>query len=850
MHRHPPAHRAARAGRSGPGAALAGLTVAALVLFGAPALAAAEELPPSPEPTATVPAAEPAEAPAAEPVAEPVAEPAEEPEAERAEEPTVEPEPAAVPEPEPAAEPVTEPAPTAVSGPPAAEATAPAPAARTVAATDGDENGGPPVEVPEWNDHVAICHATSSESNPYVFINPSVRSIIDPNGDPGDPTDPSHAHADHQDDRDIIPVFDYLDAEGDPQHFPGQNTTKTEITEEDCDPAPPTLQLSAAPCVEVGGTPPPLKVALLGLLLGFEYTITVTEAGTDTVVGTHTFTAGAGGLDRDFELPPGDYDVTLHRTGDDEENDLHGTVTVGECPEVPVPHWWLMKWSWPADGEKVEPGDLITYTLRAHNDSDAVVTGAQAFDDVSDVLDNGIIVDLGAGLSGPVGEVLTWDIPDLDPGEDVTVTYTVEVGEDVFGELLHNVVTPGPGGECPVDEGPVLKSAVNAVVVDDPCVVDHPVIDIDLVLVKDEATEGDEPVDSGEDDVITYTLTITNEGTDPAYRSLVTDTLPDGVSYVDGSAVIAPNPGEWEPVEVADGVLSAQHNGWIFPGDVITITFEVTVGGLSQPAPDEPIDDLVNSACVAGEQYPEPQVPSIVAAGLDDAVAEEPGGPGFDSNPENNCDDAETPVKAIGLVGFAQCVNDTPWFTYEITPFNITDPAANPIALIWWTPEAFANRDPSIPADDVAALLADGASQVDPIAYPAGWASGDTISGQQLWPGAEVDADGNPTDWPGWTLLADGTWILDPAAPFYDLRAEAVAEIRINPSNDADVVYPPPTPNCNAAPDQPSTPSQPSKPVGLAETGVDTSAMLPIGAMLVLLGAAAIARGLRRRRES
>jgi len=731
-----------------------------------------------------------------------------------------------------------------VADAPAAASTSPAPAARTVAAAD--EAGGPPVTtIPEWNDHVAICHATASESNPYVFISPSVRSIIDPNGDPSDPYSGGHAHATHQDLQDIIPVFDYKDKDGVEHHFPGLNTTKTELTEEDCNPAPPEIELFAAVCTEVGGTPPALKVTLLDLLLNFDYTITVYVSGTDDVVATFDFTDPDGSFDHDFQLQPGTYDVVLHREGDDPENDLEKTVTVNPCPTAPVPHWVLQKWSDPTDGETVEPGDEITYTLQAYNDSDAVVTGAQAFDDVSDVLDNGTLGTLGAGLTGPVGDVLTWNIPDLEPGATATVTYTVIVDGDSAGTLLHNVVVPGPGGECPTDDVVLEKAAVAVAADDDPCVVDHPVADVDLVLVKDEATENDEPVDSGEGDVITYTITVTNEGEDPAYRSLVTDTLPEGVTYVDGSAVIAPNPGEWDPVEVADGVLTAQHNGWIYPGDVITITFEATVGELSQPAPDQPIPDLVNGACVASEAYPdpEPQVAADVAASA----------AGVDSNPENNCDDAVTPVKSIGLVGLAQCVNDTPWFTYSITPFNIDDPAANPISLIWWTPEAFANRDPSIPADDISALLADGASEVDPIAYPDGWVSGDTISGQQLWPGAAVNEAGDPIAWPGWTELADGTWVLDPSAPFYDLRSQAVAEIRINPSSDADVVYPPPTPNCNAAPDQPTPPvTPPSTPTGstqgLAETGVETGLMLPFAVLLTAIGAAAIARGARRRR--
>jgi hypothetical protein len=56
---------------------------------------------------------------------------------------------------------------------------------------------------------VTICHATGSQSNPYVMITPDANGVI-------------NGHVSHQDGRDIIPPFDYND-HGTIKHFPGQN---------------------------------------------------------------------------------------------------------------------------------------------------------------------------------------------------------------------------------------------------------------------------------------------------------------------------------------------------------------------------------------------------------------------------------------------------------------------------------------------------------------------------------------------------------------------------------------------------------------------------------------------------
>lgn len=528
-----------------------------------------------------------------------------------------------------------------------------------------------------------------------------------------------------------------------------------------------------------------------------------------------------------------------------------------ECvTEHPTPGFVMWKTSDPADG-LVEPGDTIEYTLHAWNFSQAEVTGTTAVDDLAEVLDDAeLVAPLDPSLELD-GTSLEWAIPTLPVGSaEATVSFEVVVHDDAWAAELVNVVTPEPPGICPSDETeepPVLEHLDAAAVpaaeppeVTD-CTTEHRTPDVDLAVTKTAMTEDDAPVDSAATppDVIAYEVLVENLGEDPAYGVEVTDVLPDGVTFVPGSELVVTVPaGEeahWTIDDSVDGELTFRYPGPFFPGDTATITFDVEVGELAQPDPTVPIPDLVNTVCVFSGPVPEPEAPSLVAAL--DVVGPGADEPSRDGNPENDCDEAETPVKSIALDGAAQCINDTPWFEYSITPVNV-DPLPE-VALIWWTADAFAAHDPSIDAADEAAILADGASQVDYIEAPDGWTPGDPIDGRQLWPGAAIDEDGNPTDWPGWTLLPDGTWILDPDAPFYDLRDEAVVEIRINPSTDVITVYPPPTPNCNAAP--PENPGTPSTPSGMARTGFEAGWLVPLAVALLALGATGVALRSRRR---
>ncbi|HEU0248043.1 MAG TPA: hypothetical protein VFR38_13240, partial [Gaiellaceae bacterium] len=62
---------------------------------------------------------------------------------------------------------------------------------------------------------VTLCHATSSQTNPYVVI------TTDDDGVLGAGSSGGNGHDSHS--GDIIPPFDYTDNKGNPQSYPGKN---------------------------------------------------------------------------------------------------------------------------------------------------------------------------------------------------------------------------------------------------------------------------------------------------------------------------------------------------------------------------------------------------------------------------------------------------------------------------------------------------------------------------------------------------------------------------------------------------------------------------------------------------
>ncbi|UTX52264.1 DUF11 domain-containing protein [Leucobacter aridicollis] len=650
-----------------------------------------------------------------------------------------------------------------------------------------------------------ICHATGADGK-WVTNEPAKSGDL-------------NGHVGHQDGRDIIPPFSY-EEDGQMVEFPGQNwdeagqavynngckspgTPDTEFLT-------PTVELAVEQCVAADGEVPAVMTANLGALTaGESYRVSVSmDGGVPTLLPLVEATAATAVV----EIPlsgEGEYVVTVSRVGAEEDEGVGSeSVTVTPCPDPPAPE------------------------IR-------------------------IVVDQCLAAGGTVPEQFEVFFDDTLAGEN----YSLQVSKDGISWPVRTVLGTGDEGSVLIDTaGPgeyqvtlsYGETSAQATVEVEPC----PEADFDLALAKS-ATTADGAAEVG--DLIRYTLTVTGSGSNSALNPTVTDTLPAGLVFAGG---VSASDG-WE-VSGAETVTASFAGA--FTGEA-SIEFDAMV--TVAPASGE----VVNTACVSSDGAAPEVEPGLQLAGVGDVGTfetvgeEEPDGDSTsDTNPGNDCGQAETPVRSVGVTGAAACVNDTPWFTYSVTPAGISDPGSLPISIIWWSPEAYAARDASIPAADHAAILADGAAQVDTLAYPAGWQSGDTLSGEVLWPGASVDAAGNPTGWPGWSQRADGTWFEDPAAPFYNLRGETVVEIRINPTAAATTVYPPATPDCNARPPITEPPSvvpavQPgakpvapgaapaapaARPVLIAETG--STGLGTLGAIAIGLFAAGAGLSLLHRR--
>jgi uncharacterized repeat protein (TIGR01451 family) len=430
------------------------------------------------------------------------------------------------------------------------------------------------------------------------------------------------------------------------------------------------------------------------------------------------------------------------------------------------------------------------------------------------VLDSGSITpSLGSATAGAGG--ITWSIPVLPEGASATLSYTVTVDDDAFGVTLRNVATGS--GDTPPDECPA-PTKQQPTITTTACTTEHETPNpVDLRIDKD---DGGAVV--GDGDQFEYSLTISNVGQTPATDVHMSDPLPDTVE-VDPTTLTTP--AGWTVAlggtnaDGTGGTLTADFPGPFDPGDEVTITMTVTAH-LPQPDPTVAPDPIVNTATVSSHEP--------------------------DEHPEDNTDTEETPVKAVTLQALGICRNDVPFLQYSMSVVGVTPTL---ITFNWWNPTVWNGGNPTGPPSH---------SQTIPL---------DQLSGELLWFGAAVDAQGNPTDWPGWTLLPDGTWVEDPNAPGADLRPVTVVQITVNPEIAATQVYPPATPLCDASPPPnqppgtpgtPGTPGSPgSPPVGvvppgtpgvpreLPRTGGSPAGALGLAAGLLVAGTAL--RRLRRR---
>ncbi|WP_309128921.1 hypothetical protein [Microbacterium sp.] len=277
------------------------------------------------------------------------------------------------------------------------------------------------------------------------------------------------------------------------------------------------------------------------------YSVTVTGAG--DMVLTNVVTSDGCSADRGC--------TTTHQTGD----------------------YTVSKTAVAAPGSDVVVGDTITYTVTVAQRGPGAVEAATFADDLSAVLDDAtwnddLAVTAGEGEFDADSTELAWS-GDLAVGAKVTITYSVTVTG--AGDMtLTNVVTPGENGECvPAGDG------------NEGCTTTHQTGRFVFSKMADPVHNSD--VQAG--DVVAYTVTVEQQGPAAVAGSLVDD-LSDVIDDADynGDAVATAG-------AVAVDGAELTWTGDLAPGDVVTITYSVTVTG----AGNTTLANVVTSPSEAGE---------------------------------------------------------------------------------------------------------------------------------------------------------------------------------------------------------------------------------------------------------
>ena len=250
------------------------------------------------------------------------------------------------------------------------------------------------------------------------------------------------------------------------------------------------------------------------------------------------------------------FDVTVDEF-DGESKIIRNVAVVGndETPETETEvHYPVISSVKTADKGSVKVGETLTYTITLTNSG--IVDGNVKVVDSSPI---GTTFDAESGVTVSNQEGEKYSEEELNNGINVTVpasgtvtvTFTVTVNEGVEGSII-NKATIDDG--TPTDE-------------------ENPSVETPVIVTEKTAEVNGEVASTVEkDDVITYTIKITNTGS-VAGKAIVKDTVPAGTSYVEDSLKIG------EEVQNKDAVAKFFGEGLeveVAQGETV-VSFQVTV---------------------------------------------------------------------------------------------------------------------------------------------------------------------------------------------------------------------------------------------------------------------------------
>ncbi len=228
---------------------------------------------------------------------------------------------------------------------------------------------------------------------------------------------------------------------------------------------------------------------------------------------------------------------------------------------VPVTGTLTFSFTKSVNATTVSQGELLTYTLRYTNTGDLPISNVYIWDNIpTQTITSSVspAADPTPGFNTP--DRVVWNIGTIGPSGTPTST----------GEIALSVLVNGRGAELP--NGTSLVNNAFLGIFFDPADVNPAVTSTVTTLVEAPTVDigkSDDLTTVNQDQVLTYTLRITNTGLDPATNMVITDVLPADVTYL-GTASPPPDgqSGQtliWTPSDLAGS------------GGVFTITVPVSV---------------------------------------------------------------------------------------------------------------------------------------------------------------------------------------------------------------------------------------------------------------------------------
>ncbi|MBQ4822934.1 DUF11 domain-containing protein, partial [Aquimarina sp. MMG016] len=232
--------------------------------------------------------------------------------------------------------------------------------------------------------------------------------------------------------------------------------------------------------------------------------------------------------------------VTLEQDDPDlTNNDLEEEITVRNDADLVI--------SKTVNNSTPNEGETITYTITVTNNGAAQATALV----VNDPLPAGVTYSSDVPSQGSYAPASgNWDIGTLDNGDTATLDILASVDVGTSGDTINNIITVTLEQDDPDLTNNDLEEEI---------IVGN---DADLVISK--TVNNSTP---NEGDIVTYTITVTNNGAAQATALVVNDPLPVGVTYVSDT----PSVGTYDDAN-GDWVI-----GTLDSGDTITLDILASV---------------------------------------------------------------------------------------------------------------------------------------------------------------------------------------------------------------------------------------------------------------------------------